>query len=324
MHPLVMLLIESLSCNNQERPPVWLMRQAGRYLPQYQKVRKDHSLLEMFHNSDVITEVTLQPVDILGVDAAILFSDILTVLDGLGVEYDFQPGPKVNFQGFAPKENAYAHIEKAITQLKRELKVPLIGFAGGPITVMKYLLEEEKKMMICDEAQFEALFNTVLEETIAYLKVQENAGVDVIQVFDTWASTLPPYYFHKYVVRPLKRIVQEMRVPVILFCKGNPLPLVECAPACISVDWSQDLAQLRKQIPHTIALQGNLDPMILYGSKETIRYHAETLLDQMAGDPGYIFNLGHGMLPDIPVENVRTLIEIVQARPALHELSHSS
>ncbi len=324
------MFLEALEGKNKSRPPVWLMRQAGRYLPEYRKVREKHSLLEMFHTPDIITKVTLQPIDILGVDAAILFSDILTVLDGLGIPYDFQPGPKVDFQGFhKPVEDPYRHIKEAIAQLKSELKVPLIGFAGGPFTVLSYILEggssrdfkKTKQLMIQDPEQFDLLFNTVLEETIAYLKIQD---VDAIQIFDSWANVLSPFYFAKYVQAPLERIVEAMKVPVILFCRGAADKLAVCNPAGISVDWTFDLPALRKQLPKEIALQGNLDPMMLYGSKQTVKQHVEALLKSMAGDPAYIFNLGHGMLPDLPVENVHTLVETVKASPALHELSHSA
>ncbi len=300
------------------------MRQAGRYLPAYQELRANRSLLELFHDPKLIVAITKQPIEILGVDAAILFSDILTLLDGLGVAYDFQPGPKVDFHGFSPRQNAYSHITTAIVQLKQELDVPLIGFAGGPITLLSYMLPNFKRVMVSDPQTFDALFNRVFQETIAYLKVQEAAGVDCIQIFDSWARTLPQPYFHKYVQEPLAAIVEAMEVPVILFCKGAALELVDCKPACISVDWTFDLPTLRKEIPHTIALQGNLDPTILYGSKETIVQHAESLLKSMAGEPGYIFNLGHGMLPDIPVENVHTLVETVQASTPLYKLSHRS
>lgn len=316
------MIIQALQRQNKERVPVWLMRQAGRYLPQYQKIRQDHSLFDLFHTPDLIVEITRQPVDILGVDAAILFSDILTVLDGLGVEYDFKPGPTVNFQGIFPRENAYTHISESIRQLKQELAVPLIGFAGGPITLLSYMLSDFKKQMICNPLYFDQLFEQVLQETIRYLQLQESAGVDCIQIFDSWARTLPSPFFEKYVIAAHKRIIQELRVPVILFCKGAALELLACNPACISVDWTFDLALLRKET--TIALQGNLDPMILYGSKAMIKEHVEQLLEKMEGDPAYIFNLGHGMLPDILVENVHFLVETIKARTPLHELSHSA
>ncbi|MCH9610703.1 MAG: Uroporphyrinogen decarboxylase [Chlamydiales bacterium] len=298
------------------------MRQAGRYMPQYQAIRKKYSLLELFHTPDLIVEITKQPIDILGVDAAILFSDILTLLDGLGVEYDFCPGPTVNFQGIQKKRGAYAHIDSSIRRLKRELDVPLIGFSGGPITLLSYMLDDFKKQMICEEELFDQLFDQVLEETIAYLKLQEDAGVDCVQIFDSWARTLSPPFFQKYVVDALSQIVDALNVPVILFCKGAALELVECQPACISVDWTFDLADLRKKT--AIPLQGNLDPTILYGSKQTIVEHTQALLRSMRGDPGFIFNLGHGMLPDIPVENVHILVETVKASAALYQLPHSS
>lgn len=327
------MLLDALYCKNKKRPPIWLMRQAGRFLPEYQKIRAHYSLLEMFATPEIIHEVTKLPVNILGVDAAILFSDILTVLNGLGVPYDFDPGPKIDFQGqFHKTEDAYPHIQQAIISLKKELTVPLIGFAGGPFTVLSYIIEGKtsrdfkkiKKLMIQNPTLFESLLEEVITETISYLKLQEKAGVDLIQIFDSWGSALPPTFFEKYVQAPLARIVKALAIPTILFCKGKAIELLPCHPTCISIDWTQKLSDQRQQIPKTIALQGNLDPTILYGSKKTIKQHAHALLEEMQGEPGFIFNLGHGMLPDIPVENVHTLIEVVQTRSPLHELSYSS
>ncbi|MFN0065667.1 MAG: uroporphyrinogen decarboxylase [Chlamydiales bacterium] len=330
------MILDALQGRNfQGRPPIWLMRQAGRYLPEYRKIRANYPLLEMFHKPDVIREVTMQPMRRFGLDAAILFSDILTVLDGLGVPYDFHEkrGPQISFTKFSPTP-AYDHVKEAIYQLKQELDVPLLGFSGGPFTVLSYIIEGEtsrqfqkiKKLMIQEPQKFDELLDQVMQETIRYLELQIEAGVDAVQIFESWAHALPPFYLEKYVVQPLKKIVQSLRIPTLLFCRGPALPQV--GATALSVDWNGDIVALRKSLGPTIALQGNLDPMILYGSKEVIRYHVNELLGKMGQDPGYIFNLGHGVLPDTPVENVHYLVELVQSkisqtRTPLHELSHS-
>lgn len=328
------LLIDALNCSNKTRPPIWLMRQAGRYLPEYQALRKGRKLLEMFHSVETIVEATLQPVSRLSVDAAILFSDILTVFDGLGIQYDFQEssGPIVLDPPEAieikdPKE-VYAHIEKAIALLKQELAVPLLGFAGAPFTIASYLIEgktsrdlkKTKQWLFKAPASFQQLLDKITEATLAYLHIQIDAGVDAIQLFDTWANNLAIEEFRKFSLEPMRKLLQAVQargIPVILFCKGSSLFAQELAsikPSAISLDWSGDLPSIRKNIPSSIALQGNLDPMVLYASVESIRHKVDHLLENMAGDPGYIFNLGHGILPDIPVEKVEFLVEYVQNR----------
>jgi len=328
------LLLDALACKNHSRPPIWLMRQAGRYLPEYRKLKETQSLLEMFHNPETIVEVTLQPIRRLKVDAAILFSDILTVLDGLNLRYDFKEGigPVV----FDPQEcieiqnpqAVYAHIHQAITLLKQELQVPLLGFAGAPFTIASYILEQKssrdlkktKQLLFQNPHTFHHLLDVITEATIAYLHLQIDAGVEAVQLFDSWANSLNVHDFEQVCLKPMQKIVQAVKargIPVILFCRGSCLfaeQLASIEPSAISLDWSGDLPSIRKKIPRSIAIQGNLDPMVLYGSKELIQAKVDPLLEQMEEDPGYIFNLGHGILPDIPVENVEFLVNYVQNR----------
>ncbi len=311
-----MPFINALRNQNFGPPPIWLMRQAGRFLPSYHAFKEKQTLLEMFHDPDTIVKVTKLPFNELDLDAAILFSDILTVLDGLSVPYTFQPGPVVNYTSFQKKENAYAHITEAITTLKKELSVPLIGFAGGPFTVLSYVLSNAKKMLFEDPKQFYTLLEQIVEETVHYLDVQVDAGVDAIQIFDSWADQLAIHDFRHVILPYMRRIVNHVTVPTILFCRHSAFfaeDLANCHPAAISIDWSGDLPAIRKKLPG-IALQGNLDPHVLYGSQEAIRSVVDPLIEQMAGDPGFIFNLGHGVLPDIPLKNVQFLVNYVKDR----------
>lgn len=309
-------------------PPIWLMRQAGRYLPDYHRFKESQSLLEMFHDPKTIVAVTQLPLHTLPLDAAILFSDILTVLDGLGVSYTFQDqvGPLIDFQGFSAHQNAYTHIVEAIGLLKEELTVPLIGFAGAPFTIASYLIEgktsknflKAKKEIAMAPQQMLDLLDRIVEETCAYLDVQIAAGVDAIQLFDSWAHHLAYTEFLTFSLAPLAKVVAHVKrhgVPIILFSKAAslfPQELASLNPTAMSIDWSCHLPHLRKQIPRHIALQGNLDPTVLYGSIEHIKQAVDPLLEAMKGDPGYIFNLGHGILPDTPYENVRWLVDYVK------------
>lgn len=328
------MLLNALKCQNRERPPIWLMRQAGRYLPEYRKLKQERALLEMFHDVETIVKVTLQPIERLHVDASILFSDILTVFDGLDIQYRFEEGvgPIVMTPpeaiGSKDPEVAYQHISSAIRLLKQELKVPLLGFAGAPFTIASYLIEQKlsrdlkktKQWLFKAPTSFHQLLDKITEATINYLNVQIDAGVDAIQLFDSWANSLAIREFCEVCLKPMAKIVkavQKRKIPVILFGRGSSLfaqELATIAPDAISLDWSGDLPSIRKTLPMSIAVQGNLDPMVLYGTQESIKAQVDPLLLAMQDDPGYIFNLGHGILPDIPVENVQFLVEYVQNR----------
>lgn len=318
-------MLKALKNENRARPPIWLMRQAGRYMPQYQELRKKQSLFDMFHDVEKVVEVTLLPIHLLNVDAAILFSDILSVCDGLGVGWEFVEGkgpvikdlvtPGWKFNKKAPQD-AYSHISAAIQLLKKELKIPLLGFAGAPFTVASYLIGGEhktKRWLYSEPEAFEKLLDEICEATIEYLNVQIEAGVDAVQLFDSWAHLLDTPSFRRYSLHYMDKIIRSIKkVPVILFCRGSCFFAEELAsvkPACISLDWSGELCELRKKIP--LPLQGNLDPMILQGSKARIIKETDRLLQSMKNDSGYIFNLGHGILPETPFENVRTLVDHV-------------
>lgn len=322
---LIMILKQALLGKKTERPPIWLMRQAGRYLPSYRTFKEKQSLFEMFHDPKTIVEVTKLPFESLDLDAAILFSDILTVLDGLGIPYTFDPGPKIQFSGFSKKEHAYGHIHKSIVKLKEQLTVPLLGFAGAPLTITSYLIEGEttktfskmKHFLFEKTTLFKDYLQRVTDETIGYLQLQVNAGVDAIQIFDSWANHLAPHEFENFSLPYLKQIVDAIQpqVPVILFARGMHVKaLATLSPSAISVDWSYDLPLVAQTLDPQIVLQGNLDPCVLYSDHTTICKAVDRIVKPLKGRPGFIFNLGHGILPDTPFENVKYLVDYVRSQ----------
>jgi uroporphyrinogen decarboxylase len=332
-------LLNALQGKNFASPPVWLMRQAGRYMPQYQTIRKKHALKKMFFTPEIAAEVTKLPVDILGVDAAILFSDILVVVEALGrgLDYVDGKGPIIErvvgsskdlaeFPSDAEVRAKLEPIAQTIRLLTPDLDVPLIGFAGGPLTVASYMIEggsskDFKRMrqwLYCDPEGFDQLMQRLTDVTIDYLTMQVEAGVQVIQIFESWAGILTPHHFSRYSLCYLEQIVEAMNklsVPTILFCKGansSIKEIVAAGPAGISVDWQCDLGEIRKVVPSNIALQGNLDPYALYARKEILEEEVDQILRAMRGDPAFIFNLGHGITPDAPVDNVRRVVDWVK------------
>lgn len=332
------LLLDALRCQNTARPPVWLMRQAGRYMPEYRALRKKYSFLDLVHTPELATEVTLLPIDQLDVDAAILFSDILVVLEamGLSIHFDENIGPIID----NPLTNAknleqlmtsnisesLAYVGKAIHLLKNTLKVPLLGFCGAPFTLASYMIEgkssrdlrKTKQWMFNDPISFHQLLTKISQCTIEYLKLQIEAGADAIQIFDSWANYLGYAQFQEFSLKYLEQILialKPFQVPMIIFCRGSSVfapDLAKISPQAISLDWNCNISEIRRHIPTYIALQGNLDPDILHAPKAVIKQEAQRILQQMSADPGYIFNLGHGILPTVPFDHVKWLIECVK------------
>ena len=328
-----MIFLEALAGKNRaKRPPIWLMRQAGRYMHEYQSLRKRYTFLELCHDPELISEVTQMPIKAFGMDAAILFSDILLICQALGfnLKFDDALGPIIE----NPLETIQElHLEDVVSRLdfvlqgirlvKQNVKVPLIGFAGAPFTVASYLIEgrssrdlrKTKKWLLEDPASFSKLLDQLADATIDYLNAQIDAGCDALQLFDSWAIYLAQPQFEAYVAKPLEKILQGLkRCPVILFCRGascfyERLATLPCQ--AISLDWQSDLAQVRQKVPH-IALQGNLDPDILLQSPKVVQREARGLLERMHGDPGFIFNLGHGVLKETPRENVAALVDCIK------------
>ncbi|MBB63908.1 MAG: uroporphyrinogen decarboxylase [Waddliaceae bacterium] len=331
-------LLKALKGQNEGRPPVWLMRQAGRYMPEYRAIRAKYDFLEMCHQAEIAAEVTLLPIRFLDPDAAILFSDILTVVEalGLGLHFKEKVGPVIerpvrNAADVArlvvPKANeSLSYVSDAIKILRKELKVPLIGFCGAPYTVASYMVEggssrnflKTKRWIFQDPESFHLLMETVTKLTIDYLKMQIEAGAQVLQIFDSWADSLAHEQFLEFSLKYIKKIVDSVKgygIPLIVFCRGTSMfaqDLMSLEADCISIDWHANLAQLRKELG-SVCLQGNMDPTILYASESVIEREATKVLDSMADDPAFIFNLGHGIVPDLEPEKVKHLVQVVKA-----------
>lgn len=317
--------------------PVWLMRQAGRYLPEYMAVRSKCTFLELCKTPELAAEVTIQPVDILGVDAAILFSDILTPVEPMGLKLDFIPGPvfenpvrtmaDVEMLRIPDPETDVPYVLETIRILRRELssKVPLIGFGGAPFTLACYMVEGKgskdwatiKKMMYSAPEIYAALMEKVTAMDMEYLNAQIRAGAQAIQIFDTWGGVLSPTDYRKYVLPYTTRLINGLNrtnIPIIHFVKGagTMLPIVKEAGAdVVGLDWHTNLATARAQLGSDIAVQGNLDPTVLYAPNHVIEQEVRRVLDENAGKPGHIFNLGHGILPNVPPENAKHMVDCV-------------
>lgn len=333
------ILLDALRGKNHcGRPPVWLMRQAGRYMPEYRKIRGKYSFLEMCHTPEIAAEITLQPIKAFDMDAAILFSDILVIPEALdvGLRFEDSVGPIIENPLTQPSDIArlpkYLACEKlnyvadAIKILKKELEIPLIGFAGGPFTIASYMIEggsskslqKTKKWMIQNPKSFHALLQKLTDDTIDYVKLQIEAGVNAVQIFDSWAHVLSHNHFKEFSLYYLEQIsnaIKSMKTPSILFCKGSSVfakDLSEINPTAVSLDWNASLKEIRKNIPSEICLQGNLDPDILYADAKVLESEVQSLLRDMDSDPSYIFNLGHGISPDVSPDSVKTLVNTIK------------
>ena len=312
--------LSALAGKNNDTPPVWLMRQAGRYLPEYQKLRAEHSLRELFYSPKLAAEITLQPIKRFKLDAAILFSDITVIAPAFGLKLEFQEGPVVtplisqsNWQSLKKDLSVFQPIAEAARLAKQQLDVPLIGFCGGPFTVATYLMDNHAEWIQKNPESFEVVLNRICDLCIASLQSQIEAGVDAVQIFDSWANTLSGENFDRFALKPLKRIIDSIDRPVILFMRGSALraeQLAKLNPAAISLDWERPFADIRKKVP--ITLQGNLDPDLLFKPVEEVRRGVRSLLDEVGKDPAFILNLGHGVKPGTPIESVEALVSEVR------------
>ncbi|MDQ5956495.1 MAG: uroporphyrinogen decarboxylase [Candidatus Rhabdochlamydia sp.] len=332
------LLLRALRCEKVERVPIWLMRQAGRYMPQYQLLRTKYSLWQLFHIPELAAEVSYLPVDLLDVDALIVFSDILVLAEGLGLKLEFpdKGGPRiyppirskqqVDQLSIHAVEEKLIFVFETLRLIKKQIQVPLIGFCGGPFTVATYLIDSTskeqffytKQWMKKDPQGFIELLTILTKASIIYLKAQVQAGVEVVQIFDSWANILSKEEFGQFCLPFLQQMVKELQsvVPVILFCRDSSIryeQLVGLAPTAISLDWHLPMKILRKKIPSSIALQGNLQPELLKKSSSEIEKKVSSFLNSMKGSRGFIANLGHGVLPDIPFENVKLFVDMVKS-----------
>ncbi len=322
-----------------EYTPVWLMRQAGRYLPQYQAVRANVDFLTLCKTPNLAVEVTLQPIEILGVDAAILFSDILIPIEAMGMALEFpeKHGPilsdpirnksAVDRLIVPDTEDDMPFIIETIKILREKLKnkVPLIGFSGAPFTLATYMIEggssknfiHTKKMMFQNNRLFHYLMDKLTLTVTSYLSAQIGAGVQAVQIFDTWAGVLTPFDYKESVLPYVKKTVSELKkqgVPIIYFahdCAGTLKEIKKSGADVIGIDWKIDMADAIKKLGKKVVVQGNLDPCALFLSKEAIEERVKDILWKGEAAKGHIFNLGHGILPETPVENAIALVEAV-------------
>ena len=336
--------LKAAACQNtHSSPPIWMMRQAGRYLPEYRAIREHHSFMQMMKNPDLVVDITLQPIRRYQFDAAILFSDILVTAEASGCHLDFieKKGPVIsnpvrNLKSLQqlkkpPMQEATPYVFESIKRLKEQLSnnTPLIGFCGAPFTVASYMieggssanLETVKYIMGHQPNILHSLLDHLSDLTIDYLNQQIVSGVDALQIFDTWAGLLSWEDFKQYSFNYLQKIITSLNnpnnIPIALFAKGTAsfLPLIAALnPTIISLDWQCSLSETRKHYPH-IALQGNLDPAYLMASPTILKEKTRQLLTSMKNDPGYIFNLGHGITPKVPIENVQLLVDTVKNFP---------
>jgi uroporphyrinogen decarboxylase len=336
------------ACRREPVPvtPIWLMRQAGRYMPEYQAIRAKLPFLELCKNPELAAEVTVMAVDMLGVDAAIIFSDILLVVEAMGVGLEFSKGdgpvirrPVRTAQAVhqLPEqldvEEAAGLVSDAIRRVRRELdgrspQIPLIGFAGAPFTLASYLIDghgsrthvHTKRLMYGDPGAWNALMERLSHAVASYLNAQIAAGAQAVQLFDSWVGCLSPEDYRERVLPHARRTIAALSpgAPVIHFGTGTATLLElmrEAGGDVIGLDWRVDLGDAWHRLGNTVGVQGNLDPSVLFAAPSEIRRRAAMILDRAAGRPGHIFNLGHGVLVDTPVDHVRALVDLV------HELS---
>jgi uroporphyrinogen decarboxylase len=346
------LLIRALLREPVPRTPVWIMRQAGRYLPEYRRVREQAGdFMSLCRNPELACEVTLQPLRRFDLDAAILFSDILTVPDamGLGLHFVEGEGPRLrqpvsnaaDIRRLAPPDVAEKlhYVFETVARVRRELdgQVPLIGFAGSPWTVSTYMVEGGSSREFAkirglaseDPALLERLLDVVAKATTDYLNGQIEAGAQAVMIFDTWGGTLSPHDYRRFslagmqkILDGLKRSVDGMRIPVILFTKGaGPLLADMSATGCdaLGVDWTTELAAARELTGDRVALQGNLEPSVLTRTPDEIEHAVARVLASYGRGPGHVFNLGHGITPDVDPDHVQVMVNAVhRLSPAYH------
>lgn len=334
--------MKAARCEPTDCTPIWIMRQAGRYLPEYMAVRSKTTFIDLCKTPELAAEVTLTAREVLNVDAAILFADLLPILQPMGfdLEYVKGEGPVIHnplvesteIDRVKPVEDVAVldYVFQAIKLIRNDLPedIPLLGFAGAPFTLASYAIEgggsknyiRTKKIMYNDEVAWFALMERLVASLSMYLNAQIEAGVQAVQIFDSWAGCLSPSDYQRYVQPFTNQLIESIpaETPVINFLTGNPAIVPAQADAggqVVGIDWRIDLAEARKIIGNERAIQGNLDPISLYADLPTLRERAKEILDANAGHPGHIFNLGHGVHPDMNPDNVKALVEMV------HEMS---
>lgn len=336
-----------------DRTPVWMMRQAGRYLPEYRATRAQAgSFMDLCRNAELACEVTLQPLDRFPLDAAILFSDILTIPDAMGLGLRFETGEGPIFdkpvRSMADAKKLYVpdmgselgYVMNAVSTIRKALngRVPLIGFSGSPWTLATYMVEggssktfsKVKAMMYDEPATLHHILDVLADSVIAYLNAQIESGAQAVQVFDTWGGVLTPRDYKEFslnymakIVAGLKREHDGVKIPVILFTKGGGQwleALADTGADALGLDWTTDIHDARRRVGDRVALQGNMDPSMLYASPARIREEVASILSQYGHGSGHVFNLGHGIHPEVDPEHARAFIEaVVSLSPAYHQ-----
>jgi len=330
------------ACKRQhiDRTPIWIMRQAGRYLPEYRAVRAKSDFLTMCKTPELAAEVTLQPIDLIGVDAAIIFSDILVIPEAMGMNLEMKESVGPIFHNPVRTESDVKALKEidpakdlkyvldAVSLTKRELngRVPLIGFAGSPWTLLTYMVEGKGSKNFSKIKEFiykEPTLAHIALEKIAkavadYLTAKIEAGANAVQIFDTWGGILSQDDFSEFSLKYIEQIISQIKKkeePLIVFAKGVHHSIDKLASSgadVLGLDWTMDIGKVREQVGDKIALQGNLDPTVLYAGHDKIKAEALKVMESFGNGSGHIFNLGHGILPDIAPENAKALVQFVQ------------
>jgi len=329
------------ACKSQatERTPVWFMRQVGRYMPEYRAIRKQHSLLEICKKPELAAQVTIEAAEILDVDAAIIFADLLLPLEVMGLPFHFSAGegPVIEKPVRSSKDIAdlrtdraaeLGYVSEAVAVVAKHFagRVPVIGFCGAPFTLASYMIEgggsrnyvHAKQVMYNHPADWDALMSKLVAVTCEYSSEQVRAGADAIQIFDSWVGCLSVEDYRRYVLPHVKRMVKALKLtgaPIIYFGTDSATLLrsmKETGADVIGLDWRIPIDEGWERLDFETAVQGNLDPVLLFAESKEIRSRAEEILGRADGRPGHIFNLGHGILPETPVENVKNLARLVR------------
>lgn len=345
-------LLRALLRQPVDRTPVWMMRQAGRYLPEYRATRAQAGdFMSLCQNPELACEVTLQPLERYPLDAAILFSDILTIPDAMGLGLHFVEGEGPRFHhplrdaaaiqrlSVIDPEDELGYVSAAVRLIRQELagRVPLIGFAGSPWTLATYMIEggssrdfaRAKELLYDQPTVLEHLLGILADSVAAYLSAQVSAGAQALMIFDTWGGVLTPADYRRFSLAAMQRIVEQLprehegrRVPVVLFTKGGGAWLEAMADTgadALGLDWTINIGEARQRVGDRVALQGNLDPSVLYASPATIRQRVAAILQDYGHGSGHVFNLGHGIHPRIDPEHAGAMIQAVQElSPAYH------
>jgi uroporphyrinogen decarboxylase len=334
-----------------ERTPIWIMRQAGRYLPEYRAIRKKYDFLTMCKTPEIAAEVTIQPVDLLGVDAAILFSDILVVPEAMGMHLEMHEGKGPIFSDPIRNEDSLnkllvfdihdklKYVLDAVSITKKQLngRVPLIGFSGSPWTLLCYMVEGKgskdfasvKKLLYTQPLLAHKILDKLSNVIANYLIAKIEYGCNAVQIFDTWGGILCQKDFLEFDLPYIQKIIQSIKkqdIPVIVFAKGvhhNLQQIVNAGADVIGLDWTMELGEVRNSLQNLVALQGNMDPTILYSDEIEIRNEVKRILTSYGYGSGHIFNLGHGILPDVNPENAKALVKIVKEESSVFHYNNT-